>query len=139
MPVNGRNKGAAGEREASQFLDRLCAGYGYGHITTERNLEQARGGGHDLNGIPGLSIEVKRVEALNVPAWWKQCLRQADAIGAHPLLMYRQNRKPWTFKTLLMGSFYSEKPSAYSFEVTLDEAQFKKWFACFLHHNVGKL
>jgi hypothetical protein len=41
-----------------------------------------------------MAIEVKRVENLNLSAWWSQAVRQAgnDLI---PVLAYRQSRKPW--------------------------------------------
>lgn len=84
-------KGANGEREVADII------YYATGIKVERNLDQTRGGGHDLNGIDGLSIEVKRQETLCIPAWWRQTLRQAEDVKGIPVLVYRQNRKPWTF------------------------------------------
>lgn len=90
--MNGRgrrNKGARGERELAELLF-----YRTG-VEVTRNLDQVRNGGHDLDGIEGIKIEVKRQERLCLPAWWRQCIRQAkDEI---PVLAYRQNYKPWTF------------------------------------------
>ncbi len=108
MGANPRTKGAAGERELADIIF-----YATGKIL-ERNLEQTRGGGHDLNGIEGLSIEVKRQERLCVPAWWRQTLKQAEAIQGIPILAYRQNRRPWQF---IVGKDKAHK----------DKAQFMVW------------
>lgn len=51
----------------------------------------------DISSIPGLAIEVKRQETLNLNTWWKQAERQADNLSAIPVVAYRQNRKKWQF------------------------------------------
>lgn len=83
-----RSKGANAEREFAQLLGERLG------LKLERNLEQTRKGGHDLLGIPGLAIEVKRCEQLAINQWWRQAVRQASE-GLIPCLAYRQNRKPW--------------------------------------------
>ena len=86
-----RNKGASGERELAKLLsERLGA-------EVSRNLLQSREGGHDLNGIKGWALEVKRQETLSINTWWGQTLRQADSAEAKPVLAYRQSRQPWKF------------------------------------------
>lgn len=94
-------KGKAGERELANLL-REWFGEAY---TIRRNLMQSMVGGYDLEGLPNLAIEVKRVERLAIPKWWRQARTQADNVYApsgscyvtRPLLAYRQNRKRWTF------------------------------------------
>lgn len=93
-----KNKGANGERDLAELLMSWASGIGI-ELDLLRNLEQVRSGGHDLIGCPGLSIECKRVETLAVGSWWAQADRQAKAVGARPLLCYRQNRKKWQFVT----------------------------------------
>ena len=90
MSRMAKNKGANAEREVAKLI---FEGTG---VEVVRNLEQTRGGGYDLVGIDFLAIEVKRQETLCLPAWWRQTLKQAgnDKI---PVLVYRQNRKPWTW------------------------------------------
>lgn len=83
-----RSKGANGEREFAKLLSEKLG------IKLERNLEQTRAGGHDLIGLPGIAIEVKRCEQLAINQWWRQAVEQA-ADGLTPCLAYRQNRKPW--------------------------------------------
>jgi Holliday junction resolvase len=84
-----RRKGASGERELFALLSDLL---GY---VVRRNIEQARVGGADGLDVPGWAIECKRCERLEIPAWWAQALRQAEATGRKPVLFYRQSRKPW--------------------------------------------
>lgn len=92
--MTSRSKGASGERELSvvihQELQDLID-------RPERNLNQTRDGGHDLTGLPGVAVECKRVENLQVDKWWEQACRQAATVSAEPVLAYRQSRKQWTF------------------------------------------
>ena len=83
-----RRKGASAEREVFKLIGAKLG------ISVERNLTQTRDGGYDTR-IGPWSIEVKRCEALAVPAWWKQACEQADASGGLPMLLYRRNRYPW--------------------------------------------
>lgn len=50
----------------------------------------------DLVGLPGIHIECKRVEKLNVPQAMEQAVRDAGKFhdGA-PALFHRRNRQPW--------------------------------------------
>ena len=52
-------------------------------------------GGHDLTGIPGWAVEVKRHETLSLGTWWTQAEIQAKRADARPALLYRQSRQPW--------------------------------------------
>ena len=45
-------------------------------------------------GIPGLHIECKRVEKLNIDDALEQSIRDAKD-GELPVVMHRKNRKPW--------------------------------------------
>lgn len=115
--LNSRIKGQIGEREACTLLGTII-----GQEGLTRNLEQVRSGGADIIDIPGLCIEVKRQETVTVPAWWRQVVRAADNRGATPVLMYRQNRKPWQF--CIPAYFLLPKMSGY---ITLDQQQFSIW------------
>ena len=109
-------KGANGEREVAEIIY-----YATGNMLS-RNLEQTRNGGHDLNGIDGLSIEVKRQEKLCIPAWWRQTLRQAEKVKGVPVLVYRQNYKPWTF---IVGHD----------KIQMDQSSFIGWLKVFTQQN----
>ena len=100
--AKSRDKGKAGEREVVKMLQELFDGY---EFTIERNLlSQARSGGVDIVGLPGLAIEVKRAETLRLADWFKQAQEQAERLNARPVLFYRQSRQPWRIMTNLTDS-----------------------------------
>ena len=88
LKMNSRNKGKAGEREAANLLK----GYGY----DARRGQQYAGinGDADVVGLPGIHIEVKRVEKLNINDAVDQSCRDAS-LGELPIVLHRKNRKPW--------------------------------------------
>lgn len=94
--INGRAKGKAGERELIGELKRLLPG----ELTDglERNLTQTRNGGHDILGLDGWAIEVKRYAEF-LPAdminCWAQTVEQARKEQARPVLCYRGDRREW--------------------------------------------
>lgn len=50
----------------------------------------------DLSGLPGIHIEVKRVEKLNVGEAMEQSIRDSERMNdGVPALFHRRNRKPW--------------------------------------------
>ena len=50
----------------------------------------------DITGLPGIHIEVKRVERLNVCEAMEQSIRDSERMGdGLPVLFHRRNRKPW--------------------------------------------
>lgn len=102
MPINIRQKGAEGEREVARTLNhiinRTLEKLGLPQTAVDavqRNQNQSAVGGNDLSGTFGISIEVKRQEALSVNTWWKQCCDAAARNHEVPVLIYRQNRKSW--------------------------------------------
>lgn len=119
--MNPKTKGATGEREACITLGKMLSTEGV-QCQLERNLEQTRSGGADIMGIDGLCIEVKRCETVTVPMWWRQVCRAADNCGRLPVLMYRTNRKPWTF--CLPSYLLVLSATGY---LTLGEEDFKVW------------
>lgn len=86
--MNSRAKGASGERELAGVL----RGYGY----TARRGQQYCGanGDADVVGIPGIHIECKRVERLNIEEAMAQSVRDAET-NEMPVVIHRKNRKPW--------------------------------------------
>jgi hypothetical protein len=53
-------------------------------------------GGADLSGFPGIHIEVKRVEKVNVVEAMEQSIRDSERMqDGLPALFHRRNRKPW--------------------------------------------
>ena len=84
-----QSKGRRGELE----LSRLLQGYGY---DVQPGRAQSYGEVPDLIGLPGIHIECKRAERLNVPEAMKQAMRDAEKFhdGA-PTLFHRRSREPW--------------------------------------------
>ena len=102
-PINSRLKGAGAERELAGLIHEHLG------VRLIRRLDQARGGGHDLEVAPGhegpvaatlagLAIECKRYQTITPAAlagFWGQATRQATAAGLVPCLAWRANRHPW--------------------------------------------
>lgn len=87
--MNSSRKGADGERELQEILK--SEGF---HI--ERGKTQSYGETPDLYGLPGIHIEVKRVEKLNIYEAAEQSARDSARFrDGLPAVFHRRNRKPW--------------------------------------------
>ena len=91
MGASQQRKGAAGERELAALLRQ----YGY---------DMQRGGFvfgdvPDLIGLPGIHIEVKRVQALNLDAAMDQSIRDSRKFkDGHPAVFHRKNHESGSSK-----------------------------------------
>jgi len=89
MGRRSQRKGAEGERELAAIL----RGYGY---DIERGGSLSFGDVPDLVGVPGLHVECKRVERLNVAEAMQQAIRDSERFqDGLPALFHRRNRQPW--------------------------------------------
>lgn len=89
MAINSKQKGNAGEREIAKILRE------YGYEQAKRSQQYCGyGGDADVIGIPGLHLEVKRVEKLNIDKAYEQARRDAKE-GDMPVVMHRKNRQEW--------------------------------------------
>lgn len=93
--TNGRQKGAAFEREVAKLVHEQLG------ISLKRDLEQYRSGDRgDLIGLEGWTIECKRyssdrgVGGNYKPEWWGQVCSAAAAAGTEPVLIYKYDRQP---------------------------------------------
>jgi len=87
--MNSSVKGAAGERELARLL-RDC---GY---EIERGGTCSFGELPDLSGLPGIHIECKRVEKLNLHAAMNQAIRDSIKFNdGAPTVFHRRNRGEW--------------------------------------------
>lgn len=89
MGSRSQRKGASGERELAAIL-------------RERGYDCRRGGSlsfgeiPDVVGLPGVHVEVKRVEKLNIGEAMEQAIRDSERMqDGIPALFHRRNRKPW--------------------------------------------
>ena len=89
MGNKSQRKGADGERELAAVLQE----YGY---SIQRGGSLSFGEVPDLAGLPGIHIECKRVERLNISQAMAQAIRDAEKFqdGA-PTVFHRRNREPW--------------------------------------------
>ena len=90
MAVNSKRKGASGERELAHKLN----DYGY---KTRRSVQyngKADDGQADLLGLPGIHIECKRVEKLNLYDAMAQAIHDAKD-GELPTVFHRKNHSEW--------------------------------------------
>lgn len=148
MGINIRQKGAGGEREIADDMNwiiySLMKELGCDNPTmmsVQRNQNQSAVGGSDLNGTLGLSIEVKRQEALSINTWWAQCVASAKQDGGTPVLLFRQNGKKW--RCILMANITltaKDDASWAGMEVRseIDYDTFKEWFRAWARRYIER-
>lgn len=88
MGKTSRDKGKRGERELANILKE--------HGFEARRGQQfcGRSGDADVIGIPGIHIECKRVEKLNISEAMSQSRRDARE-GEIPTVIHRRNNESW--------------------------------------------
>ena len=97
--MNSRDKGARGERELAEKLREL------GYCARRGQQYSGANGDADVVGIPGLHIECKRVEKLNLDDAMSQSIRDARE-GEIPVVIHRRNRQNWKV-TMRLEDFMS--------------------------------
>lgn len=95
--MNSRNKGAAGERELAAKLRE------YGYNCRRGQQYSGANGDADVVGLPGVHIECKRVEKLNLYDAMAQAVRDAKD-DETPAVFHRKNNKEWLV-TLRLDDF----------------------------------
>lgn len=98
--MNSRDKGARGERELAARLRFLGMDARRGQQYSGAN------GDADVIGLPGIHIECKRVERLNLEKAYDQSKRDAARVGDIPTVMHRKNGGEWLV-TLSLEHFLS--------------------------------
>jgi len=88
MVINSRQKGARGERELSSKLKE------YGYETRRGQQYCGSNGDADVVGLPGIHIECKRVEKLNLYDALAQAKSDANK-GETPTVFHRKDRSEW--------------------------------------------
>lgn len=88
MGKMSRNKGKVGERQLAGYLKE------YGYDCRRGQQFSGKNGDADVVGLPGIHIECKRVERLNIEDAMAQSRRDArtDEI---PVVMHRKNNCKW--------------------------------------------
>ena len=149
MGIDVRQKGAEGERQVIKMLtpiiiavmqemefpqDKIDASM----KMVQRNQNQSAVGGNDLSNTFGMSIEVKRQEQLAINTWWAQCEAAALRNNELPVLIFKQNNKPWRFITygFLHAPGDNGGWTSVRARVEFNEETFKTWFRAWVK---GKL
>lgn len=88
MRVNSREKGKRGELELARALRAL------GYDCRRGQQFSGKNGDADVVGLPGIHIECKRVERLNLYDAMAQARRDARE-GEKPAVFHRKNRSRW--------------------------------------------
>lgn len=129
--VNARSKGQRGEREVVRLLqtvvDIVHAKHKLEPLIIQRNALQAHLGGCDLHGLEGFAVEVKFCETLNLTSWWAQTLRQAAALKAVPILLYRSAGEDWTVKWRCFINTPADRDQV-ELDVESELDEFLRWF-----------
>lgn len=86
--INSRNKGKVGERE---LAEKLTAIFG---VDCRRGQQFSGIEGQDVVGLPGVHVECKRVQSLNIEKATEQAKRDC-ADGTVPVVFHRKNNRPW--------------------------------------------
>lgn len=86
--MNSNNKGKNGECELATILRE------YGYDSRRGQQYCGSNGDADVVGLPGVHIECKRVERLNIYDAIEQSKNDARD-GENPVVMHRRNRKEW--------------------------------------------
>lgn len=86
--MNSRRKGAVGERELAGKLKE------YGYDCRRGQQYCGANGDADVVGLPGIHIECKRVERLNIDDAMVQAVEDAKH-GELPAVFHRRNGCPW--------------------------------------------
>ena len=92
--MNSRAKGAAGERELAKKLRE------YGYECRRGQQFCGANGDADVIGLPGIHIECKRVERLNIDDAMLQAIRDRRE-GEFPAVFHRKNNGKWMVTMLL--------------------------------------
>lgn len=86
--TNSRRKGKDGELELAGVLK------DYGFKSRRGQQYCGSNGDADVVGLPGVHIECKRVEKLNIHSAMKQSMANVTT-GEMPVVMHRKNRETW--------------------------------------------
>lgn len=87
MSVNSKQKGARFERQlASMFRD-------YGFTDARRTAQYCGNTGEasDVVGLPGIHVEAKHQERMNLYDWMEQAERDSEGTGDKPVVFHKKN------------------------------------------------
>ena len=89
--INSRAKGSRGERDVAKILRE------HGYEDARRTVQYCGSSGEaaDVIGIPGMHLEIKWQERMALYKWYEQAVNDSKKSGNTPLVIHKQNNKPW--------------------------------------------
>ena len=117
MAINSKRKGKAGELE----LARKIKEYGYDVRRSVQYNGKAEDGQPDLLGLPGIHIECKRTEKLNLYDAVSQAKRDSADSGQLPCVFHRRNNCEWL--VIMPFDDFMTIYNEYAAELALNEAR----------------
>ena len=91
MAINSKQKGKSGELE----LARKLREYGYNERRSVQYNGKAEEGQPDVIGLPGIHVECKRTEKLNLYDAIDQAKRDSSGAQKIPVVFHRRNNCEW--------------------------------------------
>jgi len=91
MPINSRQKGAAGERELADQFHQM----GFTAKRSQQHCGINSDSDVEVEELPGLLIECKRVQNLNLHAAMRHAQFDALKKGKTPIICHRKNNTDW--------------------------------------------
>lgn len=88
---SSKRKGKVGELEIANLLKEASFKNAHRSAQCKGNTGQAP----DVEGLPGIHIEVKRVERLNLRKAYEQAVNDSKKSGDIPAVFHRQSHQPW--------------------------------------------
>ena len=85
MPINSRQKGARFERKLASLFSE------YGYDCRRGQQYCGANGDADVVGLPGIHIEAKSVERMNLYDWMDQAKRDSEGTGKIPVVFHKKN------------------------------------------------
>lgn len=110
MPINSKQKGARFER----LLASTLRDYGYSARRTAQYCGKT-GDASDVVGLPGLHIEAKHQERMQLYDWISQAKRDSSGTGRLPAVFHKKNNAE-ILVTMTLDDFmkiYSEYAAGY--------------------------
>lgn len=89
--TNSKAKGARAERILAQILRE------HGYTEARRSAQYCgnTGDAADIVGVPGIHLECKWQERMELYKWYDQAVNDSEKSGDMPVVVHRASRKPW--------------------------------------------
>lgn len=88
---SSKRKGKIGELEVANLLKAA----GFEKAQRSAQCKGNTGQAPDVEGLPGIHIEVKRVERLNLRKAYEQAVNDSKKSGDIPAVFHRGSHQPW--------------------------------------------